>query len=751
LADIFVSYASEDRERVSGLVDLLLAEGYSVWWDRQLKGGSVFSQEIESEIKAAQVVLGVWSESSIKSQWVADEVDIGRSENKLVPISFDSVVPPIGFRQIQTLDFSDWLADGDEEAVASLKEALSGFTFSQDGSGGDPQAEAPVKPEATIAVLPFVNMSTDPEQEYFSDGLSEELLNLLAKVEDLRVAARTSSFQFKDQNLDVSEIGEKLGVYYVLEGSVRKAGKRVRITAQLIEATDGFHLWSQTYDRTLEDIFAIQDEISAAIVEELKKVVLGDVSAPESERSDNIEAYDYFLLAKESGRVGTNDALRKVEKLLKRSLDLDPDFAPAHVMLGRNYFVMSTMPGGAGMISVEEAIEEGLPHLKKALELAPDLPEAHAGMANYYKVTHDYDRAEEMVNAALALNPNEVSAYRELTFVKLFQADPHFDSVALHRKIVSVDPLNVAALGNLSTHLVEYGKFEECEELLERMKQIVPEGNSTDVFREMEIQTFKMNCADVLGLLIKNREATARVPGILAFVFDSYALGLGPLIEHIDAHQAAAAYILLGDRAGLKRTAKVMRSQPARFDEYRRSLWLAVHDAQAGDFRQALDLVARFEMPEPGKWGRHFNNEEFMIGAQMSVYLRQQLGDKEGAALWLAKLEEAHKAKIEDPHGVVYFAHPVGVAVALFQGNKAAALDRAEMALANSMHGAVCLKGLPWFRVLDGEPRFDAVLAKIDAHIEGEKKKAHAMDLLPLPSEVEVFWGELQPVIELKV
>ena len=160
-------------------------------------------------------------------------------------------------------------------------------------------ADRKVVVEASIAVLPFVNMSTDPEQDYFSDGISEELLNLLAKIQDVRVAARTSSFKFRGEDHDIPEIAEALNVAHVLEGSVRKSGNRVRITAQLIERATGYHMWSETYDRELDDIFAIQDEISAAIVEELKEYLLPDVAVPISNRTENMEAYDAYLLGSE--------------------------------------------------------------------------------------------------------------------------------------------------------------------------------------------------------------------------------------------------------------------------------------------------------------------------------------------------------------------------------------------------------------------------------------------------------------------
>ena len=186
----------------------------------------------------------------------------------------------------------------------------------------------------TIAVLPFVNMSPDPDQEYFSDGISEELLNLLARIPDLRVAARTSSFSFKGRDVGIPEIAKRLNVAYVLEGSVRKVGNQVRVTAQLIQGADGFHVSSATYDRTLDDIFAIQDEIAADVVKQLKITLLGN--APTS-RKTNPEAYALYLQSVQLGRRSTRDGFEKSDALLRRALEIDAAYAPAWAGLAANF------------------------------------------------------------------------------------------------------------------------------------------------------------------------------------------------------------------------------------------------------------------------------------------------------------------------------------------------------------------------------------------------------------------------------
>ena len=328
--------------------------------------------------------------------------------------------------------------------------------------------------EASIAVLPFVNMSNDPDQEYFSDGISEELLNLLAKIPDLRVPARTSSFQFKGQSLDIGEVAKQLNVTHVLEGSVRKADVRVRVTAQLIEADTGYHLWSDTYDRELDDIFAIQDEISAAIVAALSDTLGLQVdAAPHVNAAASSEAYNLFLLAQHQVQQRTKTDIESAIPNYERALELDPNYAPAHAGIGLAWYLLMSSGGTYGTLSQEESLGRAMPHIEKALQLDGELPEALGVMGLTLDARERYEEAVPYYEKALALNPSltDVRNWYSQTLSDLGEQDA---SLAQMEKAYEMDPLSVLTLNNYTNELLLRRRFDAMGPVLDRLMQIAP-------------------------------------------------------------------------------------------------------------------------------------------------------------------------------------------------------------------------------------------------------------------------------------
>jgi adenylate cyclase len=305
----------------------------------------------------------------------------------------------------------------------------------------------------SIAVLPFVNMSDDKEQGYFSDGISEELLNLLSKIPQLKVAARTSSFSFKGKGVEIPEIARQLRVANVLEGSVRRSGEQLRITAQLIRAAEGYHLWSETYDRKMDDIFKIQDEIAGEVVKELKVKLLG--AAPKARTTDP-KAYGPYLQARELGRQQTAEAFAKSDALYRQVLEIDPRYAPAWNELARNFVNkvgMGLLPNQEGFAHAREAVE-------KALAIDPDDAKANTtrGLVAIYG-DNDLAGAARHFQRALALDPTDVAVLGNagLFLQSLGRLD---EALALEEAVVRRDPVNVTPLFNLGYHQRMAGRYD---------------------------------------------------------------------------------------------------------------------------------------------------------------------------------------------------------------------------------------------------------------------------------------------------
>ena len=410
MARIFLSYARDDVDAARQLAGCVSDAGHDVWWDRHLHGGSRFATEIEQALKDAEAVVVLWSVHSLGSAWVQDEAAEGRDSGRLVPVSLGSAKPPLGFRQFQTIDLGGWDGSGAPEALDDLLEAIARTCGSaaRTESGGRPDKASEKQKKPSVCVLPFINMSGEAEQEYFSDGISEDIITDLSKVSALSVVARNTAFTFKGQSVDVKEVAKTLGVTYVLEGSVRKAGNRVRITAQLIDGKEGDHVWADRYDRDLDDIFEIQDEISKAIVEALRvKLLPEEKQAIEQRGTNNVEAYNLYLMARQqwvSGNFGDPRRDEAIVRVCTQATRLDPDYAQAWALMAL---------AQAELRFVHGRDENALPAADRALELNSDLPEAHCIKARYLEEEGKADEAEKQIRTALKLDPDSWEVNRE--------------------------------------------------------------------------------------------------------------------------------------------------------------------------------------------------------------------------------------------------------------------------------------------------------------------------------------------------
>ncbi len=429
---------------------------------------------------------------------------------------------------------------------------------------------------SAIAVLPFANMSADPENEYFSDGITEEVINAVAGIPDLRVTARTSAFQFKGKEYDIREIGRKLNVGSVLEGSVRKAGNKVRVTAQLIDVADGYHLWSERFDRDLEDVFAIQDEISLAIADRLKSEFApaapkATTQAPET--SPDPAAYDAYLRGRyhRQRMFGGGDAIDKTAASYREAIERDPSFALAYSALAELHVVLAigfaTQPSRELMPEAKQAAE-------KALSLNPDLAEAQlarALVAMYYE--WDYPAAKAGINRAVAINPSFVDAHFWEEFYYTYVERDIERAVAANQRAQALDPLDLNVSSRLAQVLLLFDRFEEAIDRLESILRIDPDHmvsylELADAYRRNGEESKAMAAAQ-RAMDLSGRTAAAVGVSVTVFAFSG------------EIEKARALQEELTERAR---------------HDYVFPFWLAVAHAALGEMDQAFEsdrLAAR--------------------------------------------------------------------------------------------------------------------------------------------------------------
>jgi adenylate cyclase len=316
--------------------------------------------------------------------------------------------------------------------------------------------KASTESDKSIAVLPFVNMSDDASNEFFSDGISEELLNLLAKIPELRVTSRSSSFAFKGEKIDIPVVAEKLNVAHILEGSVRKAGNQVRITAQLIEARSDTHLWSETYDRSLDNIFAIQDEIAAAVVAQLKITLLG--AAPKVKKTDSA-AYAQFLQGRHYYDRNTEVDSHKAVAAYQNALDIDPEYAEALAGLS----LVVGWQAGFGFIEYEPGVARALAAARKAVELDPELALAWVSLSSVQEYLWEWQARYESALKAVELDPGNSLALATAAQVTR-DLGQYEQSLAMFQKALVLDPLNLEAILSTARAYAMVNRYEEAEQ-----------------------------------------------------------------------------------------------------------------------------------------------------------------------------------------------------------------------------------------------------------------------------------------------
>jgi adenylate cyclase len=507
MTDVFISYGRSTEAQAHAIADALRSRGFEVWRDDEIPANRAYSEVIEERLKSAKAVVVVWSAEAARSHWVRAEADQAREAGTLIQVTVDGTLPPLPFNQIQCADLSRWAGDTGSDVWKKVEGAVDSLVGRRDVV---PPGKGDEERRFSICVLPFINMSGDPEQEYFSDGITEDIITDLSQISALSVIARNTSFSFKGSAQHVTKIARELSVTHVLEGSVRKAGGRVRINAQLIDGVAGDHIWAQRYDRDLTDIFEIQDEISKAIVAALQlKLLPKEKKAIEHRGTSSAEAYNLYLMAREHWITGSYGDARRAEMTIRictQATALDPSYARAWALMALAQTELRFWHGKA---------EDGLPTAERALALNPNSPEAHCVRARYLAEDGRFDEANAHIETALRLDPDSWEAnhdagmliYRQARIAdsipyferaaSLLDTDYHSelmltscyraagDRNAVKRsaqltidraeKIVAQDPMNGGALTAGGSALATLGEMNRAREWIDRATLVAPD------------------------------------------------------------------------------------------------------------------------------------------------------------------------------------------------------------------------------------------------------------------------------------
>jgi TolB-like protein len=475
--DIFLSYNREDQAIARRFADAFAAQGFNVWWDATLRSGDAYDQITEKALKSAKAVVVLWSTRSVESRWVRAEATLADRNKTLVPVMIELCERPIMFELTQTADLCHWQGAHDDKVwlafVADVHQFVGKtkdkFPAATNAPGTVSTVSTPIERLPSIAVLPFANLSGDKEQEYFSDGLAEEIINALAQLPGLKVIARTSAFAFKGQNTDIRRIAETLGVANILEGSVRRSGNRIRVTAQLIAASDGTHMWSERFDRELADVFAVQDEISAAISAALK-IKLAPVADAKPRYTPNLQAYEALLKARHFHWKVTFESMKQAQGFYQQAIALDPHYALAYSDYASYLFGRAVV----GLSPLHEIAADCRALTQKALELEPSLADAHGCLCCLAAQDYDWQEAEREFRLATPGGKGSPVGHMGCGWSYLMASGQLDRAVQSLRLAVQGDPLHLTHRAILAWCLNAAGQHAEAEELLQQSKVIDP-------------------------------------------------------------------------------------------------------------------------------------------------------------------------------------------------------------------------------------------------------------------------------------
>ena len=594
------------------------------------------------------------------------------------------------------------------------------------------QQRAFVAPENSIAVLPFADLSEDGSQAYFSDGISEEILNLLAQVEGLHVAARTSSFAFRKGDTGIREIGRLLNVGAVLEGSIRKSGDRIRLTAQLINVTDGYHIWSHTYDRELDDVFAIQDDVASAIATALVDSFSG-LKQKQGSRTLNLAASEAYRTGRLHWWRRSPEELQKALTLFAEALKHDPAFAPAYAGMADSWMLLALY----GNLTSMKATERAMPMIEKALEMDPGSAEAFAALGLARWQIGQMDSAESALRQSIKLNEDYIPAYLWLGGL-LGDVGRLPEQSQILQQAMRLDPLNDLLAINFAGNLSNRGDYKGGKELLQGLVNLKPD--SSMLLRIMAGHAIK--CGDlVVGWQFADRsfQLEPESPVVIQILANAWeSIGVMDKAEQLllegleiagdNAGLRSSYFFLLLKQGRLEKAEALVQEQfgdsveglPERLQQYyyfQKSMISLV----AGDRALASSLLERAISDETTQvW-----DGEQMFFITMSSVLQSELGNVELAESRLENAERSvRRARINGVNdAAIYYMES---SIHALRGKPEAALEALQIAYERGFRGAWMLKMDIRLESLHQEPQYIAIVQKIERDLELARSKVES-------------------------
>ena len=484
MSHIFISYARSTEAKAMQIAEALRLAGHEVWRDDEIAAHQAFGKLIEERLTTASAVLVLWSAAAAESEWVRSEASRARTMGKLVQLTLDKAPLPIPFDQIQCANLVGWNGEPEAPGWCKVIASLTLLVGARDVVPEPAPPRSPVLPrKPSLAVMPFANLSGDPEQEYFADGMVEEIARALSRFRSIFVVASGSSLSLKGQAITPQDAGLRLGVRYLLEGSVRNAGNRVRIAVKLIDTDDGAQVWVERFEDTLEDVFALQDRVALAVAGVIAPTVrLAEIRRASERPTDNPTSYDLYLRAMASPIVGTAAALQEALDLLDRAIVLDPNYGPALARAAMGYrnryqFGWSEDP--------ERDRRQAIDLAHRALAAARDDAEVLVNAASVLgRLGGDPGAVISLLDRALALNPGSSSAWFSSGRLRVNMGDAELgaEQIETSLRLDPLSPLRPSQLQNLGLARFAQGRFVEALAHLQDAAQLRPESWQTQFF-----------------------------------------------------------------------------------------------------------------------------------------------------------------------------------------------------------------------------------------------------------------------------